>query len=261
MKIASMRSFCALFLLVALPLTGQEKEAAQPTQIQVVYETFSLPRSEAARSQRETLTEEALYARLVAGLEKGKVVQEKFLVIRSLIGRLSTVDHVSELIFPALYDPPETPNMVGSGPWVPTYVESTKGETPPLAPDLEQARRGDGWQEGTFPATPASAAAATTLKLGDSLEIEASIGADPEVVALTFTARHTTPAGSDPWGQGLARIEMPRFGEQKLQSKLSLKNGKPSLVGTVSPAANMEAEEEGERRVWFSFVTASILDL
>lgn len=237
-----------------MPALAQEAEA--PKLIQVVYEVFSLSEAEAAQSQRDSQTDRELYARMVTGLEKGEVKQEKLLAIRSLAGQKATVDHVSEFIFPTEFEPPELPNQIGG------FFESSKDDEKmsDLAGDLAKLRKGAGWHEGNFPVTPATPSAFTTSKLGDSLEVEAALGAEVGFVSLRFAATHLSLKGADLWGQGLSEANMPRFEEQKLQSSLSLKGGEPSLLGTVSPSPSTRKEDK-ESRVWFAFVTASVVEV
>ena len=236
----------------AMPLVAQEEE--DPKLIQVVYEVFSLPEAEAAQSQRDSLTDRELYARMVTGLEKGEVKQEKLLAIRSLAGQKATVDHVSEFMFPTQFKPPELPNQLGG------FLEQAGDqESADLAESLAKAKKGAGWHEGNFPVTPATPKAFVTAKLGDSMEVEAALGSEAGFVSLSFAATHLALKGSDLWGQGLSEANMPRFEEQKLQSSFTLKGGDPSLIGTVSPSPATREKDE-VARVWFAFVTASVVE-
>lgn len=52
---------------------------------------------------------------------------------------------------------------------------------------------------------------------------------------------------------------MPLLSVQTVRSAVMVKSGVPMLVGTVSPP-NVEQENEKEKRVWFAFVTATIIE-
>jgi hypothetical protein len=108
--------------------------------------------------------------------------------------------------------------------------------------------------------TPATPSAFVTAKLGDSLEVEAALVAEAGFVSLRFAATHLSLKEADLWGQGLSEASMPRFEEQKLQSSFTLKGGDPSLIGTVSPSPATRKVDK-EARVWFAFVTASVVEV
>lgn len=253
MKVKIVAVIGGILISGAMPLAAQEEEP--PKLIQVVYEVFSLPEGEGAQSQRDSLTDRELYSRMVTGLEKGEVRQEKLLAIRSLTGQKATVDHASEFMFPTQFEPPKLPNQLGG------YLEQSPDvENASLAESVAEAKKGAGWHEGNFPVTPATPSAFATLKLGDSLEIEATLGAEVGLVLLRFAATHLALKAPDSWGQGLSEANMPRFEEQKLQSSFSLKGGEPSMIGTISPSPATRKTNK-EARVWFAFVTASVVEV
>jgi hypothetical protein len=70
-----------------MPLAAQEEAAPAPNWFKWLTRCFHFSEAEAAQSQRDSLTDRELYARMVTGLEKGEVKQEKLLAIRSFTGQ------------------------------------------------------------------------------------------------------------------------------------------------------------------------------
>lgn len=240
-------------LLATLSVQAQREN---PEVIQVVYEVFSLSKSEAAASQREALTDREVYAKMVAGLEDGKVRQEKLQAIRTLSGQNATSEHTSEFIYATEYEPPELPNSVGISV---TSAAVTK-EKPTSKEVIDALKNGPGWSQGLFPATPATGTAFDTINMGDSLEVEASLGADITVIDLRFSISHVELAGFETWGKSLSEVKMPLFAAKRVRTGLVVGNGVPTFIGTVSPNPEDQAKE-GEERVWFAFVTTTVVEV
>ena len=248
-----MALMCGLFLAGG-PLSAQE---VHPVVIQVVYEVFSLSQSDAAESQRESLTDREMYAKMLTGLEDGKVKQEKLQAIRTRSGQRSQSDHVSEFIYATEYEPAELPNSVGVAVNSPALIE----EKPTGEQVIEALKAGPGWAEGTFPVTPSTGTAFDTQILGDLLEVEAMTGiGKPDVISLRLAVNHVELAGYEAWGMGVSEAKMPRFSSKKIHSGVIVRSGVPTLVGTISPSKEDQVKE-GEVRVWFAFVTTTIVEV
>lgn len=228
-----------------------------PRVLQVVYEVFSLNKSEAAASQRETLTDREVYARMVAGLEDGKVKQEKLQAIRTMSGQLAKTEHVSEFIYATEYEPPELPNSVG----VSVNSPAATKEKPTGKEVIDALKNGPGWSQGVFPATPTIGTAFDTINLGDSLEVEVNAGmGNPPELSLRLSASHVKLSGFEAWGQGLSEAKMPRFSVERVRTGLTVRSGVPTLIGSISPNPEEEVKK-GEERVWFAFVTATVVEV
>lgn len=240
--------------LACAPLTARGEN---PRVLQVVYEVFSLSKSEAAASQRENLTDRETYARMVAGLEDGKVKQEKLQAVRTLSGQLARSEHVSEFIYATEYEPPELPNSVG----IQVNSPAATKEKPTAKEVMDALKSGPGWSQGVFPATPTIGTAFDTMPLGDSLEVEANAGiGDPVELSIRLSASHVKLSGFEVWGQGLSEAKMPRFSVERVRSGLTVRSGVPTLIGTISPHPEKEVKK-GEERVWFAFVTVTAVEV
>jgi len=240
--------------LASMPLNAQREN---PEVVQVVYEVFSLNQSEAAASQREALTDREMYAKMVAGLEGGKVKQEKLQAIRTISGQTAKSEHVSELIYATEYEPPELPNSVG----VAVNSPAATKEEPSGKEVIEALKSGPGWSQGVFPATSTIGTAFDTMPLGDTLEVEPQVGnKDPIDVSIRLASSHIKLAGYEAWGQGLSEAKMPRFSVQKVYSGVTVQSGVPTLIGTISPSLDEQAKE-GEERVWFAFITVTVVEV
>ena len=222
--------------------------------VQVVYEAFSMSFTEAAALRRGGPTDKALYEKLLAGIEKEKVVQEKLLSIRVRPGQRSIASHESEFIYPTEFDPPELPNSVGGG-------APPKREDPPVQPKTPDPNKADLKSKVTvFPATPASPSAFDTRKLGDMLEVEPQVAANGKYIEVRCVAEHVKLLQLDKWGTGLSEMKMPRFSNQAVHGGITQLSGVPTLIGTISPP--QEAQKAGaEKRVWFAFITSKIIEV
>ncbi len=240
--------------LASAPLNAQGEN---PRVLQVVYEVFSLNQSDAAASQREALTDREIYAKMVAGLDGGKVKQEKLQAIRSQSGQRASSEHISEFIYATEFEPPELPNSVG----VSVNSPAVTKEKPSGKEVIEALKSGPGWSQGPFPVTPTMGTAFDTRHVGDSLEVEAIAGAGvPVIVSLRLAVNHADLVGYEAWGQGVAEAKMPRFSIKQVRTALTVQSAVPTLVGTISPSPDAQAEK-GEARVWFAFVTATIVEV
>lgn len=200
-----------------------------PSSWDITCEVFSLPMSEAAKLKRLRKSDAEDYAELVKRLESGKVVQEEFLMFRTLAESATTVEEISEMIYATEYEPPELPNNIGD-----------------LGDDPEKAKQ---------LVTPATPSAFDTKNVGSTMEVEISKWEDEDAeVRISLTLVNFL--GRQVWGQELAEAEMPKFAVQKIQTGAKVKADVPELIGSISPPEALQPEE-GERRVWLAFVTAS----
>lgn len=250
MKLKNVLPFLALTVVGINLVHGQ---ASPPRVIQTVYEVFSLSKSEAAAMQREEMTGREFYARMMTGLESGKVTQKKFTAVRSLPSQVSSVESISEYLYPTEFEPPNLRNAID--------VSVISGDPLATESDPDKVAKGPGWQAGVFPVTPALPAAFASRKLGDTIEVEVEIteGAEP-VINLRFATTHIGLMTTDLWGAGLAESGVPRFGIKQSKSAVVLKSGVPSCVGTVSPGPE-EQPEKGEEEVWFAFFTVTLIEV
>jgi len=220
--------------LGALVMMGQAEEPAElkfekTPSWDLTCEVFSLPLSEAAKLKRAGKTDREDYAELVKRVEAGKVGQEEFLMMRVIAGGLVTLEEIKEMIYATEYDPPEMPNQIGD-----------------LAENIEAARN---------LISPANPTAFETKNVGTTLKVEL-VPSEKEKVDLGVTLTLVDFLGRQTWGQWVAEAEMPRFTEQNLKSQLKVRLDSPTLLGSLSPPAALQAKE-GEREVWLAFVTVS----
>lgn len=236
-------------ILITFACTGIVQ--ATPDKIQAVYEAFSIPKSEAAELQRAGHNDQAFYDVLVAATSEKKAKQEKLIVLRTSSGQLASSAQSSELIFPTEFNPPELPNQVG----IPLNLNTTDQEGKPKSPDLSEVNTGIA---SIFPSTPATPSAFHTYNTGDTFEIEANMDPSGNTIDLRFSYTYNRLLGMDVWGQGLSEAPMPRISHQNQTTSLSVKNGIPILVGTVTPA--LEAQDpDAPERVWFAFLTTTVI--
>jgi hypothetical protein len=217
----------------AVEKTVNAQVVEAPT-IKVVYEVFSLPMGAAATLQRAGLSDSDFYGKLLAGLKDESVKQEVFMLVRGLTGEKLTGQHGQERIHAAEYEPPELPNTVAR-------TGLVKGQEGKIMP--------------AFPVTPATPSAYQTRVIGESLEVETSVWGEG-VIQMRLAPSQVTFLQRDTYGQGLSKVEMPRFANPQIRTAIVARSGRPSYLGTVSQPLELQPEK-GEPEVCFAFVTAT----
>jgi hypothetical protein len=197
-------------------------------EVEVTYEVFSMPLNDAAKLRRERLGGEKSYQRILKMLKKGEVRQEAWKSVKMLEGKIAILEEVDELIFPTEYSdrrPPIHVNPIGEI---------------------------GGWTRPLFP-IPDTASAYDTKNTGDTLEVRfEDLG---QGLRLSLAATKIALIRLDEMGKKTGKVEMPRFGVQKLKTEVTVVPGKAALLGTVSPPRDLQ--KVGEKRIWLAFATVS----
>ena len=232
---------------------NKKAEAEIPQNVSVCYETFSLPLAMAAKIQREQLTDSELYARILGAVEKEEARQESFTVLRARSGQKATTESISEQIYASEFEPPELPNTIGVS-IIPAEVKEASSPIPDTS-KLKDAADLDSFADLKTPATPTSF---QTRNVGNTFEIEPTLGADNKILDLRLAPEHVALVGQSTNGQGLSKTEMPIFEAQRINTSASFFIGQPFLLGTVSRPPNSKVDPDSATRVWFAFVTATL---
>lgn len=212
-------------------IEAQAAVDAAPDTWEVTCEVFSLPFHEAAELRREHKESAKVYEELVRRVDAKEAILEEWILAKCQVGSTTTATAVEEYIHPNEFDPPETPNQVGSG-------------------ILEQHTSGL--------RTPSNPTAYETRNVGTTFEMQFLHKVSPDTIALDLTIERVSLAGHDVWGKEIAEASVPRFEVQGFNKSLTLSAGKVSLAGTMSPPKPQDAEQ---RRVWFAFVKSSPVHL
>lgn len=226
-------------------------QAKTPVNLEVRYESFSLPLATAAKLNREALPDSELYARIVRMLDEGKVRQERFTVIRVPSGQKGTTESVKESIHATEFEPPELPNMVGVQLAHPGGKDVSAGTPDPSK--LERAPRMEDLDTLRTPATPT---AFETRLIGHTFEVEATLQSNSKAIHLVLAPGNTVLAGESIHGQGLAKARMPIVDSQSLSLQAIVFSGVPHLLGTVSRSPVSKVDPDSAKTTWFAFVTA-----
>ena len=185
------------------------------------------------------MNDKAFYQKMVEGVRAQKVTQEVFLMGRTKSGTRTTIQQIAQHIYSTEFEPPELPNQVAGGAG---YQQDAKGKV----------------TTANFPVTPATPTAFETRDVGQSLEIEAQADAENTQVQLQLHAQDVRFIQRDAIGQGMSKVEMPRFSNQKIMTSLTFDSGTPTYLGTISAPEELQPEE-GEQRVWFAFIAATLV--
>ena len=93
------------------PATEPEVREDDPKNLTVCYEVFSMPIAQAADLHRKGLSEEEFYKQVV---KAGKLERFVVLTSRSQQGQRTTVESVSEFIYPQQFNPPQFPESINN---------------------------------------------------------------------------------------------------------------------------------------------------
>ena len=233
------------------PYVKGNKVAAEPPadhfNISICYEDFSLPLAQAAALQREHLTDAQLYAKILAAAGKDSVRQETFSVVRCTSGHMTSVENITEIIYPTAYEPDNlsvavTTRLTGT-------IED--GKDVPAAPlpvpgPIVIAR------------VPALPAAFETRNTGFTMEIQPTLAGNRDSVDLRIVPGRVTLVGKSTAGQGFSTTEMPIFESQRVSTSAIVKINEPYLLGTMSQPPVSRQDPDSANRVWFAFVTATL---
>lgn len=150
----------------------------------------------------------------VAQLVKdGKASVLETLLCTARSGQKATSESIQEFIYPTEYEPALTTEASQSG----------------------KAAEGD----RTAGPTPT---AFETRNLGSTLEIEPTLGENNRIIDLRFVPDLVYHVGNTVWSEwksenGDSSIQMPRMYSLRINTAVTLEDGKPMLVGALSPKA------------------------
>jgi hypothetical protein len=204
-------------------LSGDEKNYT------VTVEVFSVPILKAAEMKRSRKNHEILYQELVKNLNDGKVVLKKFMEIRGSEGMPFVIEQGREYIYPTEYDPPVLSGLPRA-----------------LPKDFKD------YDKFINPATPRSFEREI---LGEVVELLVkSIPNQDDAVTTSFTFSHTSLESAVEWGQDEAKIKLPQFERQKIETAMTVVLEKPHLAGSL---ANPSKSPDQKDSIWQVFLTIS----
>ena len=229
-------------------------EVQLPLNISICYETFSIPLAVAAKIQRDQLTDAEFYKRILGAVEKEEARQESFTLLRSRWGQKATTESVSEQIYATEFEPPEVPNSVGV-----SIMPAEVKDAPTPTPDTSKLKDVADLESFAGLKTPATPTAFEPRNVGITLEIEPTLGEDKRFLDLRLAPEHVSLVGQSTNGQGLSKTEMPIFETQRINTCATFFIGQPFLLGTVSRPPNSKVDPDSANRVWFAFVTGTLV--
>jgi len=245
-------------------MTDEEREASRPRFVSICFESFSVDLADAAALQRTGMDDAKLYKEFIDRVAKGKAVQEQFSIVRARSGERATLESISELIYPTGYEhgngpKPVQPQKLGvptpdASPLatpIPHPVAAAPADpaAPLVAPEEDSS--------GRF--APPLGTSYETRNVGTTIEIEPTIGANNQIIDLRFAPDTVTYAGRSKWSKGPSETEMPTFESQRVTTALTLRDRQPMLVGTPSRPPVSVIDPNSAKRVWFSFITPTVV--
>lgn len=216
--------------MVTKPVRIEEtKGQADPDRIgkvavDLVFEVFSLPFSEAAELQRRSPDDAQLYHAMVARLRRGEATQEVFQVLAARSGKKASVRDGPVMRYPTRFEPPG-----GSFLTVPSVLAH---------------------EEMLSPTLPCSMA---LRKLGWSCSVSPELERKRGLISLKIDLLRQDFVKNDLWGFSRCQHEIARFSRESIETELWLKPGQVAFVGTMG-----EEPQAGNRVVHLAFIKADL---
>lgn len=225
---APLLTLCASLLLSSLTLaqnesfdpTGRQAEATLPRHVrtQVEYIEMSLEQmTELMQDEAATQNDTALRKRVAEWVKskKAKIIETQMVIARS--GEKATSESIREYIYPTEYEPSEIPNEV--------HLHNEDGDS--KVPNKEIA-------------TGPTPTAFETRNLGATLEVEPTLTDDNLYIDLRLAPEIVYHVENMKWAtwkdkHGQSDIMMPIMYSLRVNTALTLANGRPSLVAALSP--------------------------
>lgn len=152
-------------------------------------------------------------------VKDGKATILETLLCTARSGQKATSESVEEFIYPTEYEPammPEKPNLQ----------------------DKEEADKANAARRDF--ATGPTPTAFDTRNVGSTLEIEPTLGEDNKIIDLRFVPEIVYHVGNQIWAEwkgehGNSPIQMPTFYTLRLNTSVTLADGKPMFVAALTP--------------------------
>jgi hypothetical protein len=223
---------------------GARERDNRPKFISVCFETFSVEMAEAAALYQGQPNDPALYNELTARVAKGKARQESFAVLRARSGEKALLKGVTEFIYPVSYLPVAKPDE-----------KSADGSAPTGAAPASETT--------AAPANPALPLASgfKTRGVGFTLEIEPTMMVDSRMIALRIVPSFANLADRTKWGSTEYGMETPVFETQEAVVASNVLSGQPQLLSTLNRPPVSKVDADSAKRIWFAFVTATIVSV
>ncbi|MFK7909897.1 MAG: hypothetical protein AB8F34_04765 [Akkermansiaceae bacterium] len=220
---------------------GEQTEASLPRQVRVQVEYIEMPLTQMTALMADPAASKgdaALRNKINELVKNGKarIIENQMVVARS--GEKATAESIREFIYPTEYEPPE----------LPTTVKFEKGS--------EQSVKSKEISTGPTPT------AFETRNLGSTLEVEPTIGENNAYIDVRVSPEIVYHIKNDIWASwkdkhGEANIMMPVFYTLRLNTAVTVANGKPCLLGALSPKDD-KGVTDMSRKV-FVFVRANVI--
>jgi hypothetical protein len=198
-----------------------EEGFARETNIDLVYEVFSLSLVEGARLLRAHPGEEALYESLVSGVKDGAVKQEEFQSVMARPGEEVALTDEVELLYPTDYEPPE-------GVLRPPDIRAYNEAFVPLMPSVFECG-----------------------VLGSGLSAIPLMWRERDLIEVELLSRMSAHTGMVEWGQSPSVLRIPQIGVSSIETRILVRSGKAAFLGTLSEHG------KGNEDVRFAFLTAT----
>jgi hypothetical protein len=193
-----------------------------PKQVRVQVEFVELAHEQLTELMlgKETQANDVALREQVAKLVKdGKATILETMMCLSRSGQKATTESIEEFIYPTEYEPAEAPGTV-----------EVKGDAE--GEPAKKIRR-----DSAIGPTPT---AFETRNLGATLEIEPTLSSDAKVIDLRFVPEIVYHVGNQVWAEwkgehGNSPIQMPTMYSLRLNTAVTLVDGRPMLVAALSP--------------------------
>ncbi len=245
------------------------------TDIEVIQQTFSLPKNTASELLRKNLSGKALHSTILELLKKKEAKQKDLLVVRARPHQTTTAEEITEFIYPTGYEIFKTPKNkkdrpVDADQFGSKFAIPVNFDTKNLGITLE-VRAAYSRTQNFLPLTPKGVeilkkyqAQSTNWNSDDqeTTKIISKATKDGDItlrrqIDLDFLLRHCFLKNFKQWGAAELNASMPNFDVKRVVVSASLTENEPRLMGTISPPTT-NLNKQSEEEIWLVFATARL---
>ncbi len=255
---------------------AQEADASGPKTIMLTYETFSLPKAVASALMMKHRAKDELHAAVLKEYEANKAVLEHLILIRTKSGQRAKVEGIDEFLYATDFEPAQIPQTLHLGPMGADQARERKEKakqppttsavgTPPGTQGQTCAEAGEAivaepsvpLNDGLGLMTNATANTFTTRNVGQTIEVELTLGEDGKTMDIIIGPEFVSWIGETQIFQGVA---LPVFQARKINISCTIQSGHAMFIGTQSkPLKTGATNTNANDSLWLTFLTPKVV--
>jgi Flp pilus assembly secretin CpaC len=221
---------------------GEHDDLPKQIRVQVEYIDVSQEQlTELLNGEKPAANDVELRKQVGQLVDSGKATIMETMLCIARSGQRAKTESIEEVIYPTEYEPAQLPN---------TNASDEKDD----AVETQQAR-----SDSAIGPTPTSF---ETRNVGSYIEIEPTLSPEKKSINLTLTPEIVYHVGNKVWAEwkgehGNSPIQMPTFYVLRINTSVTLADGKPLLLGALTPKTQ-DGKADFTRKIMV-FVKADVI--